>query len=78
MVRLVVSVAYLKYIRLKRDQTQSKALALARMLSEKYGIKKGGKVAILMRNRPDWVVVSQLPSLSLTLTGPLRLSGQPK
>ena len=27
------------------------------MLAKEYGIKKGDKVAIIMRNRPDWIVV---------------------
>ena len=37
-------------------QTMSHVDAIAAMLVNKYGIKKGDRVAIAMRNYPEWVM----------------------
>ncbi len=36
------------------------AMAFGRVLSEKYGVKKGDRVALVMRNFPEWSVVCHL------------------
>lgn len=42
------------------------------MLAKEYGIKKGDKVAIIMRNRPDWIVVgTAVPRVSSRWTAQL-------
>lgn len=42
--------------RLTFKETHRRAVVVAAMLAKEYGIKKGDKVAIIMRNRPDWIV----------------------
>lgn len=43
--------------RLTYKETHRRAVILAEALSKEYGCKKGDKVTVLMRNRPDWMVV---------------------
>lgn len=47
------------------SQTHKRVVALAALLSREYRCQKGEKVAILMRNRPDWVIVSNESLLAL-------------